>query len=86
MPTRKLRRNSSPVTPEHVARWLAARFRRHGSMSHDLVVSDVCSCFGKEFSCKNRAGRLTFTEPVLTAFHAFTGNRARYDAVNGLWR
>lgn len=86
MPMRKLRRNSSLVTPEHVARWLAARFRRHRSMSHDLVVSDVRSCFGKEFSQTDGAGRLTFTEPVLTAFHMLTGNRVKHDQANGLWR
>ena len=86
MAVRKSTPKPNHVSPEHVARWLAARLRRHRCMNHDLVVNDVRSWFGARFSRRTRAGRLTFTDPVLTAFHSLTGNSVRYHAADGFWR
>jgi hypothetical protein len=86
MATGNSTRKPTEVTPEHVAHWLAARLRRHRCMDHERVVGDVRHWFGIEFSHEDGDGRLTFTEPVLAAFHKLTRNRVKYHEIDGLWR
>jgi len=74
------------ITPEQVAEWMLQELERVDYLYQNMVVYDIASKFGDEFTTINDNGNMAIRKDVLARFRKLTGDSVIWERGERLWR
>lgn len=74
------------ISPEEVASWMVAELERQQFLYQDVVVYEIQSCFGDQFTYINSNGNLAIDQDVLRHFKKLTGGTVVWERGERMWR
>lgn len=73
-------------TPEQIAEWMVEELEREQYLYQQVVVSEIATRFGDEFTYSNQLGNLAIDARVLAAFRRITGDTVVWERRQRMWR
>jgi hypothetical protein len=74
------------LTPEQIAEWMVEELEREQYLYQQVVVSEIATRFGEEFTYSNQRGNLAIDARVLAAFRRITGDTVVWERRQRMWR
>jgi hypothetical protein len=76
----------TPHTPDQIAKWMVAELEREQYLYQQVVVSEIATRFGEEFTYSNQLGNLAIDPRVLAAFQKITEDTVVWERGQRMWR
>jgi hypothetical protein len=74
------------ITPQIIAKWMAEKLEREKYIYQEVVVYEIASKFGDEFTYTNANGNLAIDKRVLREFRKLTEKTVVWERGEKLWR
>ena len=74
------------TTPATVARWMLDELKREKILYQEVVVDEIATKFGEEFTYDNENGNLAIDKRVLKEFRKLTEGTVVWERSERLWR
>ena len=74
------------TTQLEVAQWLVAQLEDQGYLYQEIVVGQIATEFGEEFTYINENGNMAIDKKVLKEFRTITGDSVVWERGERMWR
>jgi hypothetical protein len=81
----RVKRDFMMATDSEVAAWMFEELQRRRRLEQQYAVSTIATVFGKEFTYRNKEGKLAISKAVLNSFKNLCGDHAVWELGERAW-